>query len=145
MNLITRIAALCSTIGGFHQALDAQTIVRAMALPEVATAPVTPPTSSSGFSQTFGTVDQLQQYPAEIDLIVFPNPASEAITIQSSIPAEGFVQGASLVNYLGQIVESAIPHTSSAVVIGVSHLPEGFYHLIVLTANGIVARKVEII
>ena len=146
--LFARLVAVCALIGGFNQALDAQTIIRATSapgshdvVPTVAAVNAIPVLAvPSGINITTSAA-----YPVGIEVLVYPNPSSEAIWVEASEPADGFIQGASLVNYLGMVVESAIPHTSPNVVIGVGHLPEGFYTLMVLTANGIISRKVQVI
>lgn len=132
--------------GGFHQSMDAQTIVRAVAAQE--DLPMALPvlqTGSSPASSFSATVDPVSAFPEGITVQVFPNPASEWIQITTDRAAEGYLLGASLVNGMGQTVESAIPHLSSNLSIGVSHLPAGSYRLLILTANGWITRKVDII
>jgi|GEM_PF-1572927 len=145
MNLLPKLLAFCAAIGGVHQALDAQTIIRVMeptgpgsaslALPGRTVAPLH--LSPSPGSATLTGVAS--------GVTVFPNPASEAISVEPVLPSPGFLQGASLVNALGQVVESAIPHTSDQLIIGVGHLPRGAYQLVVFTTAGITTHMVSLI
>jgi hypothetical protein len=76
---------------------------------------------------------------------VFPNPASEVISVEPVLPSPGFLLGASLVNSLGQVVESAIPHTSEQLILGVYHLPRGAYQLVVFTTGGVTTHNIVLI
>ena len=62
---------------------------------------------------------------------IFPNPATEAINIQSTFSMKSI----SLVDNIGQVVYQQSVDSENQ-VIGVSHLPAGIYFVHVLTAKG---------
>ncbi|MFD2246799.1 M43 family zinc metalloprotease [Pontibacter ruber] len=76
------------------------------------------------------------------DLAVYPNPASEYITIEQ--PARVQVRQVELVNRLGQPVLNT--EVSDRIVrLDVLHLPAGLYFLRVTSSNGVEIKKVTLV
>jgi hypothetical protein len=145
MNLLPKLLAFCATIGGVHQALDAQTIVRVTELAPAGTPELALPGRIVAPGHISPSPASAALEGVAVGVTVFPNPASEAISVEPILPTPDFLQGASLVNALGQVVESAIPHTSEQLIIGVGHLPRGAYQLVVFTTGGITTHMVSLI
>jgi len=145
MNLLPKLLAYCAAIGGFHQALDAQTIVRLTEPGAVGSAELALPGRSLAPGHLTPSPETATLTSVATGVSVFPNPASEAISVEPLLPAPGFLLGASLVNSLGQVVESAIPHTSEQLILGVLHLPRGAYQLVVFTTSGVTTHNITLI
>ncbi len=78
----------------------------------------------------------------KIEFTVFPNPASDIITVNSSnlLTAE-----ISIISFTGQVVKTIIPTQNDSVQIDVNGISKGSYLLQVKSNEGISIKKIEIL
>ncbi len=70
----------------------------------------------------------------QFDLTIYPNPAREFIILSFDERSSGKVEKIQVINNLGKEVAKSDGSNSS---VRISHLPNGFYHVIVKTESGI--------
>ena len=76
------------------------------------------------------------------DLVVYPNPASDFITLEQ--PARVTVRHVELINQMGQVLVKE--ETKDRVLrLDVRHLPQGVYILRIKSSNGVALRKVSVL
>jgi hypothetical protein len=76
------------------------------------------------------------------DLVVYPNPSSDFITIEQ--PARVLVRQVELVNQMGQVI--VIEETRDRVLrLDVRHLPQGIYILRIKSTNGTEIRRISVL
>lgn len=77
----------------------------------------------------------------EADFIIYPNPVSQSLTIQSTTK-ELIIQEISIVNVTGQIVfQKTIKEQSNHLILDIAHLSKGFYVLNIQTDKGIQSKR----
>ncbi len=74
------------------------------------------------------------------EIIIFPNPSNEKITILS----EGLIEKIKLINISGQIIKET-PVNATSVDFNVSKIQEGIYFIQLHTLNGIITKKIQIL
>jgi hypothetical protein len=90
---------------------------------------------------TFGTVAIKTLSPQAIDLRVFPNPASEQVTLQVENAA---LQQVQMSTVMGQLIKSYRLDGSNSFVLPVQELPQGLYTLTIITDKGRVHQRVQV-
>jgi hypothetical protein len=90
---------------------------------------------------TKDTTASVVQIQPDDSLSIYPNPASEVVTIISGGTS---IQGVSVLNVLGENVLNMPNLRESDITLDVSELPSGTYFVHIETANGSVLRKVVI-
>jgi hypothetical protein len=74
-------------------------------------------------------ISGVEDISAESGLYVFPNPANEEIVIHSSFIPVNETTSISLINVLGEIVQTANVDWSDQVILNIETLPSGIYTL----------------
>ncbi len=74
-------------------------------------------------------------------IILFPNPASDNLTLKMDAPEIPYPVNISIYNTMGMIMESvSSANLSSAITLSVSHLPKGVYVIGLQTDNALIRK-----
>lgn len=72
---------------------------------------------------------------------VYPNPASDVIKISIESPNTSRIKEAKIYNNIGKIIYDELHNSESHIRINISELPEGLYHVLLTTSEGIHRSK----
>ncbi len=76
------------------------------------------------------------------DILVFPNPASAAVTISSSLLN---IQSIKLINTLGEVLVYKNNLHQNSILLDIDQLPSGIYYLAISTSESTVLRPINIL